>query len=528
MMLLDALSHLRAGGADLPVHGVQATRQIEQALQAGLPPQALMRRAGLSVARLALALAPHAERIWIACGPGNNGGDGFEAAALLQQAGKQVHVTAFGDATRRPADAAGALQRAQAAGVRIAAALDAAAAADSGLVIDALFGLGRRDASGDALASDIVDALRVFNGRPTPRLAIDLPSGLDAERGTCAEIAAQATDTLSLLTLKPGLFTAQGRDHAGRVWFDDLGTEAAGSNALAQTDSASAFLAGDAGAARLRDAPRRHQQHKGSFGDVVVLGGAPGMAGAALLAARAAVRAGAGRVFACLLDTDAPSLDTAWPELMLRHDHWRSPDVLAMSTVVCGCGGGQAIAAVLPALLSRAVRLVLDADALNALAADPALQALLSARAARGFSTVLTPHPLEAARLAGLPDALSIQADRLRHAQGLAERWGCVVLLKGSGSVIAAPGQRPRINGSGNARLASAGTGDVLAGWLGGLWSACGAPATPAGLQSLVQAACWLHGTAAEPAAAQNGEFASAQRLRHTLSASELIERLSL
>ncbi|MEO5771019.1 MAG: NAD(P)H-hydrate dehydratase [Burkholderiaceae bacterium] len=497
-------------------------------MQARLPAQALMRRAGLSVARLALALAPHAERIWIACGPGNNGGDGFEAAALLQQAGKQVHVTALGDATARPADAAGALQRAQAAGVRVNPGLDGGAAAASGLAIDALFGLGHRAASGDTFASDIVDALRVFNGRPTPRLAIDLPSGLDAERGTCADVAAQATDTLSLLTLKPGLFTAQGRDHAGRVWFDDLGAEAAGTNPFAHADSASAFLAGGAGAARLCHAPRRHQQHKGSFGDVLVVGGASGMAGAAMLAARAAVRAGAGRVYACLLDPEAPSLDTAWPELMLRRDHWRSPNVLATSTVVCGCGGGQAIAAVLPALLSRATRLVLDADALNAVAADPALQNLLNARGARGFSTVLTPHPLEAARLAGVPDAAAIQADRLRHAQDLAERWGCVVLIKGSGSVIAAPGQRPYINGSGNARLASAGTGDVLAGWLGGLWSAFAAYETQAGLQNLVQAACWLHGAAAEPAAAQHGEAASAQPLRHTLSASELIERLSL
>lgn len=525
MTLLDVFSHLSNGGADLPLHGVLASRQIELALQAGLPVQTLMRRAGLSVARLALALAPDADRIWIACGPGNNGGDGFEAAALLQRAGKEVHVSALGDANRRSADAAAALRCAQDAGVRIEAGANDAAAAASGLAIDALLGLGHRASSGGNLASEIVAALRIFNGRPTPRLAIDLPTGLDAERGTCCDAAAQATETVSLLTLKPGLFTAQGRDHAGRVWFDGLGAAAAPMDT--HSDSAKAFVAGGAGAARLRDAPRRHQQHKGSFGDVVVVGGAPGMAGAALLAARAALRAGAGRVYVCLLDPAAPALDAAWPELMLRPDHWRAPDVLATATVVCGCGGGPAIAAALPLLLSRTARLVLDADALNAVAADPALQTLLAARAARGWPTVLTPHPLEAARLAGLPNAAAIQADRLREAQDLAERWRCIVLLKGSGSVIAAPGLAPRINASGNARLASAGTGDVLAGWLGGLWSAFGVHPSVLGLQGLVQAACWLHGRAAE-ADAPPGDVARARPSRHTLSASTLIGRLSL
>ncbi len=531
MTPLDALAHLRCGGADLPLHGVQASRLLEQALQAASPAQPLMRRAGLSVARLALALAPGAERIWIACGPGNNGGDGYEAAALLQQAGKQVHVTACGSADRRPADAAAALQRAQRAGVRIDAMLDRQAAATSGLAIDALFGLGQRASGDTAWAGDIAAALDVFNGRTTPRLAIDLPTGLDAERGTCSDGAAQATDTLSLVSLKPGLFTAQGRDHAGRVWFDDLGAaavEAAGANAQAHATGA-AVLAGGAGAARLRATPRRHQQHKGSFGDVLVVGGASGMTGAALLAARAALRAGAGRVHTGLLDAAAPSVDTAWPELMLQREPWRNHGLLASATVVCGCGAGPAVAAVLPTLLARAARLVLDADALNAVAADPALQTQLQARAARGLATVLTPHPLEAARLAGLPGASAIQADRLRHAQALAERWACVVLLKGSGSVIAAPGQIPRINASGNARLASAGTGDVLAGWLGGLWSAHGAPSTPDGLQSLVQVACWTHGQGAEPTAVQHGTgYLAHSPLRSTLSASELIECLRL
>jgi hydroxyethylthiazole kinase-like uncharacterized protein yjeF len=144
--------------------------------------------------------------------------------------------------------------------------------------------------------------------------------------------------------------------------------------------------------------------------------------------------------------------------------------VLASTTVVCGCGGDDAVRGVLPRLLSVTRRLVLDADALNAIAADSALQTLLTTRAARGHATVLTPHPLEAARLLGVSTA-DVQADRLRSGQALAERFGCVVLLKGSGSVIAARGRAPRINPTGNASLATAGTGDVLAGWIGGLWA---------------------------------------------------------
>ena len=143
---------------------------------------------------------------------------------------------------------------------------------------------------------------------------------------------------------------------------------------------------------------------------------------------------------------------------------------ISASTIVCGCGGGDAVRAPLPRLLGLAARLVLDADALNAVASDTGLQTLLTQRAARGLPTVLTPHPLEAARLLGVGTA-EVQADRLRAAQALADRFACCVVLKGSGSVIAAPFEVPRINATGNAALATAGTGDVLAGWLGGLWA---------------------------------------------------------
>jgi hydroxyethylthiazole kinase-like uncharacterized protein yjeF len=156
---------------------------------------------------------------------------------------------------------------------------------------------------------------------------------------------------------------------------------------------------------------------------------------------------------------------------MSRSVWWQSePALLAATTVLCGCGGGEAVRPALPALLSRVRRLVLDADALNALAAEPSLQRLLEARSTRGWPTLLTPHPLEAARLLHC-DVRTVQGDRLNAATRLAERYGLTVVLKGSGSVIAAPGKPPFINATGNAALATAGTGDVLAGWMAGLWS---------------------------------------------------------
>jgi ADP-dependent NAD(P)H-hydrate dehydratase / NAD(P)H-hydrate epimerase len=471
-----------------PLHDAAASRQVETLAGAGLAPHTLMQRAGLAVARLALALAPHAQRIWVPAGPGNNGGDGFEAAYHLQRAGKQVHVTAFGDPARRPADASASLARAQAAGVIIEAGMPAGLHCD--MAIDALLGLGTTRAPDGALA----DAVRLFNALPAPRLAVDLPSGLDADHGLMlGQAAVHASHTLALLTLKPGLFTAHGRERSGQTWFDDLGC-----GEIAASVPPRARLGG-ADAALQVQAPRHHAQHKGSFGDVVVVGGAAGMTGAVLLAGRAALAAGAGRVYVSALDPAGPTHDPLWPELMLRPGLWRQPGVdLATATVVCGCGGGDAMREALPVLMARAARLVIDADALNAIAGDSTLQTLLTARAGRGQATVLTPHPLEAARLVGAKSAGEIQADRLGHAERLAARFACVVLLKGSGSVIAAPNRLSQINASGNARLASAGTGDVLAGWLGGLWAAAQSQPAPALAHRVAQAAAWLHGAAAE------------------------------
>ncbi|KQO25741.1 bifunctional ADP-dependent NAD(P)H-hydrate dehydratase/NAD(P)H-hydrate epimerase [Acidovorax sp. Leaf78] len=481
-----------------PLFNTAATRRIEHAAAAALPPHTLMQRAGAAVARLALALAPHARTVWIACGPGNNGGDGLEAAVHLQRSGRQVVVTWLGEPDRAPADALASWHRARDAGVCWAdGPPEQMTAAD--LCIDALLGIGvssKPTAPSRVPDPCLLACLHALRTSPAPVLCVDLPSGLDADTGQFASGLAPAAEhhlpaahhtaparhTLSLLTLKPGLFTAAGRDAAGQVWLDTLGMD------IGQA-TPSAWLSGPAQAT-----PRAHASHKGSYGDVAVVGGegladrGMGMGGAALLAASAALHAGAGRVLVALLDHGHLQLDLQQPELMFRR--FEALD-LEQLTVVCGCGGGQAVERVLSDVIERAARLVLDADALNAIAPNAALHALVVARGQRGQPTVLTPHPLEAARLLGLSTA-EVQADRLAAAHQLAAQFNCVAVLKGSGTVVAAADRAPAINPTGNARLATAGTGDVLAGMVGAHLAA-GASALRAASEAV-----YLHGQAAD------------------------------
>ena len=425
----------------------------------------MMQTAGLALARLTLALVPHVRVIWVACGPGNNGGDGLEAAAHLQAWGKQVVVSLVHEPGKSPEDARGAWDAAHTAGVRFTDKVPD----HYDVCIDALFGIGSIRPMGATYAGWVAR----MNTATAPTIAVDVPSGLQADSGAVSAVQVEANFTLSLLTLKPGLFTGSGRDVSGEIWFNDLGISV---DATPQ--------------ATLMGAPtqhaRRHASHKGSYGDVCIVGGNSGMTGAALLAARSAINAGAGRVFLCPLGPLEPALDIQKPELMFRNFNdfdWRE------MVVVAGCGGGDAIAELLPQILRSAKQLVLDADALNRIAESAAMQAIVANRPAG--TTVITPHPLEAARLLGCT-AADVQADRFNAARTLAQRFQCVTVLKGSGSIIAAPDNMLCINPTGNGKLATAGTGDVLAGLIG---------ANLAARQSALDAACnavYQHGLAAD------------------------------
>ena len=455
----------------LKLFNVAQTRQLEAIADLhNLSRFSLMEQAGLAIAKLAMAVKPTAHCHWIFCGPGNNGGDGLEAAAQLHQRGQKVVVVLW-QTQKRPADSEAALKKVLDLGIALVSQLDSThSIPSSDLVIDALLGIGLRNqntapekANVDEVPSMLAWIEAAYQSGADV-LAVDIPSGLNANTGNFDDVSLQrasiqAAHTLQLLNAKPGCFTASGRDACGTLWLDTLGSEALQHNLVS--------------AARLNTLTQPKQQqshatHKGTFGDVAVMGGESvqvrgmGMTGAVDLAALAALHAGAGRVMVCYLNNDADST-TRPMEVMAR-----SLEALDLQNgvVVCGCGGGIEIRKVLPKVLQESAQLVLDADALNAIAQDPWLEDLVRQRAAKNKPTVITPHPLEAARLLKTNTA-QVQNDRLQAAQNLAQQLRCTVVLKGSGTLIAQAGETTVMNPTGSARLATGGTGDVLAGVLG-------------------------------------------------------------
>ena len=451
-----------------PILNLAALRALEHA-HADLP---LMERAGQAAAVLAQTLLTEGGPLLVLAGPGNNGGDAFVAARLLRQKGHTVDLVFLGDSGRLPPDAARAYAAWQAAG---GACLSAIPDRDYQLAMDGLFGIGlRRPLEGQAAA--LVAAL---NALPCPRLALDCPSGLDSETGRVLGVAVRAEHTITFIALKAGLLTLDGPDHCGRLTVADLGLTPIAEGALIEPECFRAQLH-----------PRRRNSHKGSFGSVAVIGGATGMCGAALLVGRAALHLGAGRVYLGLLDTLA--VDVQQPELMLRSP---TAALAAASVVAVGPGLGQSsTAAVLIGLtLASHWPLLLDADALNLIAADTALAHRLTTRTA---PTLLTPHPAEAARLLHVSVA-EVQNDRLAATRELVRRFACPVVLKGCGSIVALPDGHWFIEGGGNPGLATAGSGDVLSGLIAALL-AQGWPAAEALLGGV-----HLHACAADALVAQ-------------------------
>ncbi len=456
--------------AILDIDGVRAA----EAQNAGAP---LMERAGRAAAEDARRmLGDRGGPVLVLAGPGNNGGDGFVVARWLRRWYHEVQVVFPGEPQRLPPDAAAAFAAWVADGGTTTTAPGKERPA---LVIDALFGIGLTRAL-EAPYAGLVDWA---NGSGAPILALDIPSGLNAATGQAYPPTIRATRTATFIGWKPGLLTGDGPDHCGEVDVHAL-------DLPPPENAAGHRLDWPALAASLPLVLARgvRNVNKGSFGTLGILGGAEGMAGALILAGRAALRTGAGKVWLGFLMPAPPHYDPGMPELMLRH----AGDVLdgKLDALVIGPGLGQGDAA--RALLVRALALpvpvTLDADALNLIAGDAGL---LAATQARTAPTLATPHPGEAARLLG-EDVASVQADRVRAAQELATRLRASVVVKGAGSVLAYPDGSVDINTSGGPALASAGSGDVLCGMVGALL------VQGIDAQTALRLAVCLHGAAAD------------------------------
>ena len=426
---------------------------------------------------------PQARRIGVVCGTGNNGGDGFIIAALAHAAGLSVDLILVGDVVRIGGDAADALELARAAALTPVPWAGTLAAAD--VIVDAVFGTGLDRVVGGAPAA----AIAAINTAGCPVLAVDVPSGLDVTRGRVLGCAVRASATVSFIALKQGLSTGAGPAHSGVLIEAGLEVPAA---CYAAVPATARLL--DYAAVQRYFTPRSRTAHKGDFGHVLVVGGAPGFGGAARLAAEAAARVGAGLVTLATHPSHAGTIGLTRPEIMCHGvaDAAALRALLARASVIAiGPGLGQAAwgRALLAAVRDVALPRVFDADALNLLAADPA--ALTQA--------ILTPHPGEAARLLGVATA-AIAEDRFVAARELAQRYSAVTLLKGAGTLVQAPTGLPWIIRGGNPGMASGGMGDVLTGIVAGLVAQGHALDEAAALGACV------HAEAGDRAAAVGGE----------------------
>ncbi len=471
--------------------GVRAAERIAMG-RYGLDEEELMARAGLAAWRVLLDRWPQAQRIGIVCGPGNNGGDGYVLAELARSSGRHVQVLRLGDALKP-----GAAQRAAEAYLQ-AGGVVATFHADDDLPyadvwVDALFGIGLHRALEGAAAA-LVNALNHDNASPV--LALDVPSGVNADTGDCDGCAVRATVTLSFICGKLGLYTGHGRAAAGEVRIARIGLD----DAVFDDVEPSARLAQPAMLQRwLR--PRLRSAHKGHFGSVLCIGGDRGYGGAIALCAEAAHRAGAGLVSAATRAEHVAMLLTRRPECMVRavdsvEDLQPLLDQASVIAIGPGLGQGEWGAMLLDAALSKRLPMVIDADALNALARRDPVEL---------GDTVLTPHPGEAARLLGIATR-EIERDRLQSARRIAARYACTVVLKGAGTVVMAPGESPVIIDAGNPGMASGGMGDALTGTIAAMLAQFGPRQQGGSLFAAAVCGALLHSAAADGAAREGGE----------------------
>jgi hydroxyethylthiazole kinase-like uncharacterized protein yjeF len=459
-------------------------RELDRlAIAAGTPGYELMCRAGAAALEVLRGRWPAARHLAVLCGGGNNGGDGLVVARLARASGLTVRVALLADVERLHGEAAQAAADARAAGIPFEG-LSADLLAGADVVVDALLGTGlSRPVSAEFRA-----AIEAMNGSGRPVLALDIPSGLDADTGLPHGAAVRAAATITFVGLKQGLFLGEAADHCGSLAFADLGLPAGLVDGLSPAlerlrfDELESVL------------PRRARSaHKGSAGRLLVVGGGPGMPGAVRLAAEAALRTGAGLVYVATHPDNVLPVLSGRPEIIGRAARSAEDfeDLLeAADGVVLGPGLGRSAWAY--RLWSQVVRaerpLVLDADGLNWLAVEPFPRE----------HWVLTPHPAEAGRLAGSTPS-EVQADRRGVVTALAQRFRATVVLKGAHTLVATEGVAPAVCDHGNPGMATAGTGDVLAGVIGALLVQTGDPARSA------RAGVLLHALAGD-AAASAGE----------------------
>lgn len=474
--------------SQLPLHlyNAASVRALDaQIIAAGIPGIELMQRAAAAVWRELRRRWPQARSILILCGGGNNGGDGYLVARLALQAGWDVRLLALVAPDKLTGDAAQACLMAAEAGV--VAESWAGELPDADVIVDALLGTGLQQNVREPYRA----LIKQLNQQPAPIIAVDLPSGLNADRGCVEGVAVAADVTVTFIALKPGLFTGQGPDLVGELEFAPLVAKVP-SSVPPQLERLSLSSA-------VGLPPRPLASHKGNFGHLLIIGGNNGMGGAALLAAETALRCGAGKVTVASRSMHLPGFLARCPEVMAHgvDDPAQLAPLLEQATAVVlgpGLGKDQWAEDLLQSVLESGLPRILDADGLNLIAS--AAQALWL-----GPTSVITPHPAEAARLLGVETA-AVQVDRVGAVTALAERFACVAVLKGVGSLVAGPSieRLPSLCSDGNPGMASAGMGDVLSGLVGALL-AQGMAASDAARYAVL-----LHALAGDRAAEQAGQ----------------------
>ena len=479
-------------------------RAIEGAYAKMHPKQSLMLKAGAAVAAFASKIVKkkRGANILVLAGPGNNGGDAWVASATLAKTGKTV--TVLEPREQKHADPVAKTARAAFHKAKGVVVTNFPIEEKFDLIIDGLFGIGLQRAPEGGFADAIMQANTNADRNQTPILAVDVPSGLSADTGVALGATIRADFTLTFLGAKPGLYTADGVDHVGEIHIESLDVDTAA--------NIGEFLDGALVAPLIPR--RRHNSHKGTFGNVAVIGGAAGMIGAAILAARAALHMGPGKVFLGLAAKDGPGFDPLNPEIMFRTvEELVGDESMTAIAIGMGLGTDKTAPRLLTAALTQAVPMVIDADALTLIATNPSIHAALEQKMAgkprQSLSLIFTPHPAEAARLLGIATS-EIQSDRIHAAKAIAAQFNAVTVLKGAGSVIAVPDGRYWINTSGNPGMASGGMGDALSGMIAAFLAQ--------GLNALDAAklGVYLHGAAADECLAHG-------MAPHGLTASEVI-----